>query len=111
VWVWFVAIGTIGIGKLLFEISIDVARDAGYLDVLAEQGIFGFGVVEIESGKQVFPAACGVAGFATLFEFTLVGIDVAGGAGGKFHVLVAGRTAWSVGLMAFFAGDFRVEAG
>lgn len=52
-----------------------------------------------------------MAFLATLFERSLMGIDVAIGAGGKLHVFVARRTTRLIRLVAFFAGDFDVKTG
>ncbi len=105
------AIAAIGEGKLFLEITIQVAGDAGNLDVLSHQRVFGFGVIEIETGQKGLPAAGGVTGFARLLERSFVRIDVAGTAGIKFHVLIARRTARSVGLVALFARNFNMQAG
>ena len=42
-----VAIGALGEGKRFFEIAVGVAPAAGHRLVLAEQRVFGFGVIEI----------------------------------------------------------------
>ena len=41
----------------LFEIPIGVARDAGHFLVLSDQGIFGFGMIEAESGQEILQLA------------------------------------------------------
>ena len=83
---------------------------AGNLGVFSDEGIFGFGMIEIEAGQKSFPTAGGVAGFADLLERAFVGIDVARGAGIEFHVLITSGTARRVGLVTFFAGNFYVKA-
>jgi len=79
--------------------------------VFAEQGEFCFGVIEIEACEQSFPTAGGVAGLAGFLELALVRINVATGAGREFHVVIAGSTAWGIGLVALFAGHLYVQAG
>lgn len=111
VWIGRVAVAAIGKGELFLEITIQVAGEASDLGVFSNKGIFGFGVVEIKTGQKSFPAAGGVASFAGLLEFAFVRIDVAGGAGRKFHVLVTCGAAGGVGFVAFFAGDFYVQPG
>ncbi len=106
----FVAIAAIGEGERLFEVAIQVARDASNLGMLSDQRIFRFRVIEIEAGKQVLPAAGGVATLAGLLELALVWIDVARRAGVEVHVLVASGSARRIGFVALFAGDFYVQA-
>jgi hypothetical protein len=48
-----VAIGALGEGKRLFEIAVGVARAASHRLVLAEQRVFGFGVIEISIDSGV----------------------------------------------------------
>lgn len=107
----FVTIAAIGEGYLLFKIAIQVAGYAGNLHVFSDQGIFCFGMIEVEAGQKSFPTAGGVARLARLLEFTLVGIGVAGAAGIELHVLVARRTAGSLCLVALFTSDLYVQAG
>jgi hypothetical protein len=64
------------------------SRYARNLDVFSNQGIFRFGMVEIRAAQKIFPTAGGVTAFARFLELTLVGIDVASGAGVELHVLI-----------------------
>ena len=52
-----------------------------------------------------------MAGFAGFLEFAFVRIEVAVGAGGEFHVVIAWRAAGRIGLVALFAGDLYVQTG
>ena len=52
-----------------------------------------------------------MARFAGFLELAFVGIDVAGGAGVEFHVLIVNGPARSFGLVALFASYFNVQAG
>jgi len=111
VWIGFVAVVTVCEINLLLEIGVEVACNAGDLLVFAEQRIFRFGVVEIETREKGLPAIGGVARVTRLLEFTLVRIKVTGVAGIKFHVAIARRTARRIGLVALFAGDLGVQPG
>ena len=63
---------------LFVEVAVDVARHTRNLGVLANQGIFCFGVIEIKSCEHRLPTTCGVAGFARFLELPFVRIHVAG---------------------------------
>ncbi len=106
-----VAIDALGKGDRLFEITGGVARDARDRGVLTEQRIFCFGVIEGKVLSNFFPAGGGVAVLARFLELTPMRIEMARGAGAKFHVLEARGAARCIGLVTFFAGDFDVHAG
>ena len=107
----FMAIVAIGERDFLLEIIFKVTGVAGHGGMLAEQRIFGLGVVEIVTGKHGFPTACGVAGIASLLELATVGIQVAIGAGREFHVLIADGAPGGVRFVTLFTGHFDVQSG
>jgi len=107
-----VAIGTLGEGDFFFEISALVAGGAVDGGVLAKQRIFGFGMVEVfvhSRQRDFLPSRCGVAGLATLREFSVVKIGVAIGALAEREPGVA-RLAVVAGLVALLAFHLRVQA-
>lgn len=110
VWIRGVAVFASRKGELLFKVTIEVTSDAGDLGVLTEQRVLGLGVIEIETRKNGFPTAGGVASVASFLERALVRIDMASGAGVELYVLVASWSAGHIGLVTFFARHFDVQA-
>lgn len=106
-----VAVRAVGKRNRLFEITVQVASSASNRRVLALEWIFRFGVVEYKRRQQLLPASRRVAFFASLFEGTLVWIDVARGAGVKLHVFVTRRATRHVRLVTFFAGHLDMQSG
>lgn len=106
-----VAVDTLGEGDRLFKIAGGMTRDARDRGVLTEQRIFCFGVIEGKVLSNFFPAGGGVAMLARFLELTPMRIEMARGAGAKFHVLETRGAARCIGLVTFFAGDFGVQAG
>ena len=106
-----VAIVAIGEGQLFLEIPIQVTGQARDLDVFSDQGIFRLGVIKIEAGQQILPAAGDVTTVAGFLECTLVGIDVARGTSVELHVLITSRAAGGIGFVALFAGNLTMQAG
>lgn len=102
--VGLVAIGAICEGDGRFEIRILVAAQAGDLLVLAQQWKARLGVIEAGGKGGFLPRRGGVAGFATLLEFALVGIGVACRAGGEGESCIF-RLAIGAWGMAFLAGN------
>jgi hypothetical protein len=108
--VWFVAVSAIGKRQGLLEIAVHVALDAIDRGVLAEQRVLRLRVVKSEARQQLFPPGSRVAVFASLrLERSFVRIDVAVEAGLEFHVLVTGRPAGHIRLVAFLAFDLDVK--
>jgi len=106
-----VAILAFGERNFFFEVVFEVASRTGHLLMLSEQGILGFGMIEIVARKHGFPTAGRVAGVARLLEFALVRIEVAVIALAKLHVLVARGSTRRVWFVALFAGYLGVESG
>ena len=78
--------------------------------MLSDQRIFRLRVIELEDGKQILPAAGGVATLAGLLELALVRIDMACRAGIELHVLIASGSARRIGFVALFARNLYVQA-
>ena len=110
-WIDGVAVDALRKGQLLLEIASDVALAAAHLDVRALQRIFCFGMVELHSGNDLFPAGRGVAGLARSLELALVRIAVAVAAGREFNARELHRFFRAGGEVALFAGHLRVLAG
>ncbi len=79
--------------------------------MLSEQRMFCLGMVEIEAGHELFPAASGMAILAGFLESALVRIDMARSASTEIHVLKAHRSAGGIGFVAILAGHFAVQSG
>jgi len=71
------AVGAAVVRNRRFKISGLVTTDAGNLDVLAEQGITGFRVIEALGKTRFCPGGSSVAGIASLLERRFVRIAVA----------------------------------
>ena len=111
VWIRLMAVDAIGEWQRLLEVAMQMALSARNGRVLAQQGVFGFRMVEFEFRQEFFPACGCVAILATLLERPLVGIDVAVDASRKLHVFVARGTAGPIGFVALFAGHLHVLTG
>src|SRR5437588_321934 len=111
VWILLMAVDAIGEWQRFLEVAIQMALSARNGRVLAQQGVFGFRMVEFEFRQEFFPACGCVAILATLLERPLVGIDVAVDASRKLHVFVARGTAGPIGFVALFAGHLHVLTG
>lgn len=68
-------------------------------------------MIKFETLEQFLPTRRSVALLATLFERTLMRIDVAVNAGTEFHVLVTRWPSGHIGLVAFLTSNLDVEAG
>jgi hypothetical protein len=108
--VWIVAIRAIGKGHGGFEVRALVARQTLHLEVLSEQREMGCGVIERGSESRLLPRVCTMAGLATLAEFALVGIVVAGRASLEGYADVA-WLAVRTGGMAALAWGAEVRPG
>jgi len=69
----FVRIGLVAVSAVcerqrLLEVAVQMAFGAADGQVLAQQRIFGFGVVKSEGGQQPFPAGSRMTILATLLE-------------------------------------------
>lgn len=106
------AVYAIGEWQRLLEVAIQMALSARNGGVLAEQGVFGFRMVEFEFRQQFFPSRGRVAILATLgLERAFVRIDVAVDASRKLHVFVSRGTAGLFGFVALFASNLLVLTG
>ena len=87
-----VAVGAVGERERLFEIAVSMAGAASDRQMLANQRIFGFGVIEImvqSRSDDSLPAGCGVAGLTTLLPeaaFVRIAVAVIAFREGKSHV-------------------------
>jgi hypothetical protein len=92
------------------EIACRVAFAAAYLDVLPQQRIFCFRMIERDRHVDLFPVACGVAGFAGTLHGPLMGVCMARRASVEFEsgILYGEVRTWRE--VTLVACDLRVHA-
>src|SRR5579862_5839991 len=93
------------------EIAADVTRSASNAGMLPIQRKWRLRMVELKFTGQLLPAARRMARFAALLKLTPVRIGMTRRALGESNIAKTSGAARRVRLMAFFAGDVRMEPG